>query len=40
MECLNCGTEYDTDFQSECPVCGFSVDTIICPECDCPVDEN
>lgn len=40
MECLNCETEYDEDYQDECPVCGYSVNTIICPECEFPVDEN
>ena len=40
MKCLNCETEYDEDFQDECPICGFSINTAICPECEWPADEN
>ena len=40
MECVNCGMEFDEEFQDDCPYCGSSADAVICPECGSPVDDD
>lgn len=40
MECLECGGEFDEEFDDDCPYCGCSKDAVICPNCDCVVDDD
>ena len=40
MECLECGMEYDEDFDDECPYCGCSKDAVVCPDCNSVVDDD
>lgn len=40
MECLECGEEYDEDFNDDCPYCGCSKDAVECPDCGSVVDDD
>lgn len=40
MECVNCGEEFDEEFNDDCPYCGCSADAVICPDCGSAVDDD
>ena len=40
MECLECGMEFDEEFDDECPYCECSKDAVICPACNSVIDDD